>query len=79
MSEVRQLVSDLIASCGIRPDAIWHQGDYRMFAAFIEWCRDHDVPLLVATSKREVKEITLHDGSIQKTSIFKHVKFIRIV
>jgi len=61
------------------PDAFWIQGDYRLFKAFCDIAEDLKIPLFIATTKRESKEQKLANGSIKKTSIFKHVKFIRIV
>jgi len=61
------------------PDAFWVQGDYRFFKAFCGLAESLKIPLFIATTKRESKEMKLANGSIKKISIFKHVKFIRIV
>ena len=61
------------------PDALWVQGDYRFFASAIEFARALEIPLYVATTKREAREQKMPDGSVRKVSIFKHVRFVRIV
>jgi len=59
-------------------DALWVQGDFRFFYAFCQWANGH-LPLYVATTFREAKEQKMPDGSIQKISIVRHIKFVRIV
>ena len=52
-------------------DRIVAQGDFTAFAVVLQWAK---VPVLVATSKREVIE---EDGG-KKTAIFKHVRFRQV-
>lgn len=59
-------------------DALWIQGDYRFFAYAARFCRFYDIPLFIATTERKVIEEPQPDGSIKKTSVFKHVKFVQV-
>lgn len=59
-------------------DAIWCQGDYRLFAQAVLYSLAKRVPLYVATSRREVEEKRNPDGSVTKVSVFRHVRFVRI-
>jgi len=84
MENVRSLFLETLgASKGVLPledlpDALWVQGDYRFFMSAVEFAVSFEIPLYVATTKREVKEEKMPDGSIRKISTFKHVKFIRV-
>lgn len=60
-------------------DALWIQGDFRFFAVALEYCKVTGKPLYVATTERKAVEQVMPDGSVVKKSIFKHVKFVRVV
>lgn len=79
MEKVRALFSRFLGENASLPDALWVQGDYRFFAVAIEFAKTHGIPLYVATTNREVAEQTMPDGSVRKVSVFRHVRFVRIV
>lgn len=64
---------------GKKFNAIWCQGDYRLFAQTFLHCLAKRIPLYVSTTRRVVEEKRNPDGSITKVSIFKHVKFTRVI
>jgi len=59
-------------------DALWVQGDFRFFIAAYRFASDFNVPLYIATTHREAKEIVQPDGSVKKISVFRHVKFVEV-
>ena len=61
------------------PDAIWCQGDFRLFYALTQYCIAIKIPLYIATTERKAEEQVMSDGSVKKVSVFRHVKFVRVV
>jgi len=60
-------------------DALWVQGDFRFFTAAIRYAMRLIIPLFIATTERKSVEQTLPNGLIQKTSVFEHVRFVKVV
>lgn len=60
------------------PDAFWVQGDYRFFLCACEEAKTFRIPLFVSTTERVAIDQVQADGSIVKTSVFKHVKFVKV-
>ncbi|MEM4958441.1 MAG: hypothetical protein QXX12_01025 [Nanopusillaceae archaeon] len=60
------------------PEALWVQGDYRLFAAALRYATKHYIPVFVATTHRTVVEEKQPDGSVKKSSVFKHVRFVDV-
>lgn len=57
-------------------DIAWVQGEAGAQHYMVLHCqRDRYMPVLHATSRREVVEETLADGSTRSTRVFRHVRF----
>ena len=80
VSDVKKLFRDLANEVYVKSpyDAVWMQGDFRLFAVILEYCREAGLPLYVATTERNAVEKKMPDGSIRKMSVFKHVKFVEV-
>jgi len=76
-NEVKQLFLDTIKD--LEFDALMVMGDYRFFASALEYCRKHCIPFYVTTTSRVSVEKIKDDGSVEKTSVFKHCRFVKIV
>lgn len=55
--------------------AVMCQGEYTLTYAITTRLLESGIPVLVACSERKTEEIILEDGSVQKQSIFRFVKF----
>ena len=58
-------------------DALLIQGDVGAVYLTVKWALQRRLIPVYATTRREVVETTLPDGSIQKQSRFQHVRFRR--
>ena len=54
-----------------RPDIIICQTDYEVFAKVLLYCCQTKTPLFGSLTERQVREITLPDGTVKKESTFK--------
>jgi len=59
-------------------DALWVQGDFRFFLSAYKFAKSQKIPLFIATTQRQAVEKTMPDGSVVKTSVFKHITFIEV-
>lgn len=59
----------------MHPDAILCQGEMTLCFALVRIFQQKNIPVLAATSAREVVEIVLPDGSTQKNVMFHFVRF----
>jgi NAD(P)H-flavin reductase len=60
-------------------NAVWIQGENGMIFSIVSKLLSYGIDCYYATSKREVNETKMPDGSIQKTSIFRHVQFLKYI
>jgi hypothetical protein len=60
-------------------NAVWIQGENGMVFSIVSKLLLYGIDCYYATSKREVNEIQMPDGSVQKTSIFRHVQFLKYI
>jgi NAD(P)H-flavin reductase len=60
-------------------NAVWIQGENGMVFSIVSKLLSYGIDCYYATSKREVNEIQMPDGSVQKTSIFRHVQFLKYI
>jgi hypothetical protein len=60
-------------------NAVWIQGESGMVFSIVSKLLSYGIDCYYATSKREVNEIQMPDGSVQKTSIFRHVQFLKYI
>lgn len=58
-------------------DVVLIQGDFGAVYLTVKWALQRRLIPVYATTRREVVETTLPDGSIQKQSRFQHVRFRR--
>lgn len=58
-------------------DFLLIQGDFGAVYLVVKWALQRRLIPVYATTRREVVETTLPDGSIQKQSRFQHVRFRR--
>ncbi len=56
-------------------DVVLVQGDFGAVCLTVNWARQRRLIPVYATTRREVVETALPDGSIQKQSVFRHVRF----
>lgn len=57
------------------PDAVLCQGEMTMTMALVRLFQRAGVPVVAATSVREVQEHTQSDGSTHKTAVFRFARF----
>jgi NAD(P)H-flavin reductase len=60
-----------------KANAVWIQGENGMIFSIVSILLSYGINCYYATSKREVNEVQMPDGSVQKTSIFRHVQFLK--
>jgi len=60
-----------------KANAVWVQGENGMTFSIVSILIPYGINCYYATSKREVNEVQMPDGSVQKTSIFRHVQFLK--
>jgi hypothetical protein len=60
-----------------RTNAVWIQGENSMVFSIVSILLSYGINCYYATSKREVNEVQMPDGSVQKTSTFRHVQFLK--
>jgi len=77
MMEVEEIWRELVSKHW-PPDALWVQGDYRLFSIAFTVAEYNNIPLYVATTERKAVEQRMSDGSIKKVSIFRHVRFVDV-
>lgn len=53
------------------------QGEWGYVYDTVNFCKENNIIPIYATTERVVSESTQEDGTIEKTSIFKHVMFKR--
>jgi len=78
-TEVAKTIYNATSGLKSSPDGYWIQGDFRFFKAYCDIAELLRKPLYVATTERIAEEQIQPDGSIRKVSIFKHIKFVRVV
>jgi len=59
-----------------KANAVWIQGENGMTFSIVSILLSYGINCYYATSKREVNEVQMPDG-VQKTSIFRHVQFLK--
>jgi NAD(P)H-flavin reductase len=57
--------------------AVWIQGENGMVFSIVSKLLSYGIDCYYSTTRREVNEIKMPDGSVQKTSIFRHVQFLK--
>jgi len=56
-------------------DYVLVQGEFGSTFYIVDFCFQHGLIPIYATSKREYKEIKLEDGSVKRIHVFRHVQF----
>lgn len=60
-------------------NAVWIQGENGMVFSIVSKLLSYGIDCYYSTTKRETNEIQMPDGSVQKTSIFRHVQFLKYI
>jgi hypothetical protein len=60
-------------------NAVWIQGESGMVFSIVSKLLSYGIDCYYSTTKRETNEIQMPDGSVQKTSIFRHVQFLKYI
>jgi hypothetical protein len=64
---------------GKQVNAVWVQGENGMIFSIVSKLLSYGIDCYYSTTKRETNEVQMPDGSVQKTSIFKHVQFLKYI
>ena len=59
----------------MNPAAVLCQGEFSYTFAMVNFLQKNNLPVLAASSARVVEEIVTEDGSTQRISLFKFVRF----
>jgi hypothetical protein len=60
-----------------KANAVWIQGENGMVFSIVSILLSYGINCYYSTTKRETNEVQTPDGSVQKTSIFRHVQFLK--
>ena len=74
--DVRPLLDWLEQSAGAG-DYVLAQGDFGAVYAAVRFALEHDLIPIYATTRRNMTETRLEDGSVRKQSQFRHVRYRR--
>ena len=55
-------------------DVVWVQGEFGATVTVVDWCREHGVRAVYATTRRVATEVHTPTG-VNLTHVFKHVRF----
>ncbi len=74
--QVKAMVTkNLQAILKLSPAAVLCQGEFNYTVAMVEELKKNKIPVMAATSERDVQDIVEEDGSTKKISTFKFVNF----
>lgn len=74
--EIAALAQTVLAdACKLHPDAVLCQGEMSLCFALVRLFQKNHIPVVAATSQREVAEKALPDGTTRKEAVFRFVRF----